>query len=154
MLASVMLRLTLITMATTRICKHCGAHNRIPIDKIAARGKCGKCKKPLGPQRSPVTIQNEHEFSKLVHSGAPIVVDFWAEWCGPCRMVAPELEKLSQSKAGQIVVAKVNTEQLGSVAARFGIQSIPTLVLIKDGVEKARLSGAMRAEAIAAQLGL
>jgi thioredoxin 2 len=82
------------------------------------------------------------------------VVDFWAAWCGPCRLVAPELEKLSAERAGKVVVAKVDTEALPEVAGRFGIRSIPTLIAFKQGRESKRVSGAMPASAIAQQLAI
>ena len=84
----------------------------------------------------------------------PVVVDFWAAWCGPCRMVAPELEKLSADRAGKILVAKVDTDALPEVAGRFGIRSIPTLISFQNGKESKRISGAMSATQIAQQLAV
>ena len=81
-------------------------------------------------------------------SPLPILVDFWAPWCGPCRVMAPELAKLARAKAGKIIVAKVNTDEVPAVASRFGIQSIPTLVLFREGREAKRMSGAMAVPAI------
>ena len=95
------------------------------------------------------------DFDELVrYAPAPVVVDFWAAWCGPCRMVAPEMEKLAESHGGRAIVAKVDTEALPDVAGRFGIRSIPTMILFRGGHESARISGAMPATEIAARLSL
>lgn len=83
-----------------------------------------------------------------------MLVDFWAPWCGPCRMIAPELEKMALSKAGGLVVAKVNTDELPSLGARFDVRGIPTLVLFKSGKEYQRVSGAMSASALERALGI
>ena len=139
----------------TRTCPSCGAENRIPPDKLDKIAKCGQCKERLGPPDRPVVIQSAAEFSELVgHSALPVLVDFWAPWCGPCRTVAPELEKLAQQKAGRALVAKVDTERLPEVAAQFGIRSIPTLIRFDAGQETKRVSGAMAAPQIAHTFGL
>jgi thioredoxin 2 len=138
-----------------RRCPDCGAENRIPAGKLDRRAKCGSCKAPLAALDAPVPITDAAQFDELVGgSPLPVVVDFWAPWCGPCRSVAPELERLARAKAGNIVLAKVNTDEVPSVAARFGIQSIPTLVLFRGGREAKRVSGAMPAPAIEREFGL
>jgi thioredoxin 2 len=119
------------------------------------KARCAACKSALLPLTHSVSVQNSSEFDELVRtSRAPILVDFWASWCGPCRTVAPELEKLARDHAGSVIVAKVNTEELPEVATRFGIRSIPTMIVFRDGKESGRLSGAMPASDIAAQLAL
>jgi len=95
------------------------------------------------------------DFDELVqNSPIPVLVDFWAAWCGPCQTLAPELAKLASTRGGELIIAKVDTEALPEVAARFRIQSIPTMILFRGGKEATRLSGAMPASAIAAKLAL
>jgi thioredoxin 2 len=138
-----------------RVCPSCSAKNRILPSRLDEPARCGRCKTPILPLDAPVAVGSTEEFDELVRSASlPVLVDFWAAWCGPCRMVAPELEKLAKSKAGSAVVAKVDTEALPGVAARFNISGIPTLILFRDGREAKRVSGAMPASAIASTMGL
>jgi thioredoxin len=103
----------------------------------------------------PLAINSPAEFDELTsQSSLPILVDFWAAWCGPCRAVAPELEKLARQKSGTLVVAKVDTEAVPALAARFGIRSIPTLMLFRDGKLEKQVAGAMSAPQLTQAFGL
>jgi thioredoxin 2 len=136
-------------------CKSCGKANRLPAARIGDRARCASCKAPLLPLAHPVAVHSAEEFDELVRDArAPLLVDFWAAWCGPCRSLAPELEKLAQQRAGSLIVAKVDTEELAGVAARFDIRSIPTMILFRAGHEARRVSGAMPAAAIVSQFAL
>lgn len=136
-------------------CPSCSKQNRLPASRIAERARCAACKAQLLPLAKPLVIETRDDFDELVRgSPVPVVVDFWADWCAPCRMVAPELAKLAEQRAGAVVVAKVDTEALPEVAGRFGIRSIPTMIAFRGGRESKRAMGAMPANAIAAQLGV
>jgi thioredoxin 2 len=138
-----------------RACSACGAENRVALDKLDKLAKCGRCKAVLPPPREPVPVESESDFEALItHSPFPVVVDFWAAWCGPCRAVAPELERLAGDKSGQVLIAKVDTERLPGLAQKFGIRSIPTLVRFDRAQETQRVSGAMRAAELAQALHL
>ena len=132
-------------------CPQCGKANRLRYDALGKTIRCGNCKTTLPPPAAPVEARDAAAFDAAVAaSPLPLLVDFWAAWCGPCRMVAPELEKVARSNAGRYLIVKVDTEALTTIAARFRIQSIPTLALIHGGREIARLSGARPAAEIEA----
>jgi thioredoxin 2 len=134
-------------------CSGCSRSNRLPAARLRDRAKCAACKAQLLPVNRPMAVNSSADFDELLRdSPAPVLVDFWAAWCGPCRTVAPELEKIAGERAGRVVVAKVDTEALPDVAARFGIRSIPTMIVFRNGKEAKRLSGAMPASAITEQL--
>jgi thioredoxin 2 len=136
-------------------CSSCSRSNRLPASRAAEKASCAACKTPLLPFHRPIAIAGAEDFDELVRDApAPVLVDFWAAWCGPCRTVAPELEKIAKGHAGRLIVAKVDTEALPDVAGRFGIRSIPTMILFRGGKESARLSGAMPASEIVSRLAL
>ena len=130
-------------------CPACGQRNRVPFARLADETRCGQCKAGIGRVAEPVAVSGSGEFDHLIREASvPVLVDFWAEWCGPCRMVAPEVAKVAAARAGRLLVAKVDTEQLQDVAARFGIRSIPTLVVFAGGREIGRVAGAQPAAQI------
>jgi thioredoxin 2 len=124
--------------ATIVVCPNCGKNNRVP---PAATGspRCGNCHAQL-----PWVVDADRDsFRAEITAGVPVVIDFWAPWCAPCRMVSPVLEKLARDLAGQLKVVKLNVDEATDVAARYGAQSIPLLVLVRDGAEVDRLVGAV-----------
>jgi thioredoxin 2 len=130
-------------------CLKCGQRNRLPYDRLEQTPRCRKCGDQLQVPGEPIDIQNDQTFDALTsRCTLPVLVDFWAPWCGPCKMVAPELNKIAGEGMGQWLVAKVNTENLQNLARRFRINAIPTMVLFNNGIEVARQVGAMAAPAI------
>ena len=132
-------------------CAQCGRANRLGFAALAKPARCGQCKAAIGAPGIPIEVTDSAAFDAAAAGSAlPLLVDFWAPWCGPCRMVAPELARVAQAAAGRYLVVKVNTDELTDVAARFRIKSIPTLALVSGGREIDRLAGARPAPEIEA----
>lgn len=130
-------------------CPQCGRTNRTPFTHLGQSGRCGACKASLDAIAEPVEIQSEAQFDAVIESSpVPVLVDFWASWCAPCRAVAPEMDKVARSENGRLVIVKVNTERLPVVSQRFGIRSIPTMIVFRRGKEMDRALGARSAGAI------
>lgn len=132
-------------------CASCGATNRVRLETLDRATRCGTCKADLSPTARPLEVSSTADFDRLIAgSRIPTVVDYWAPWCGPCRMVAPELEKVAARSNGRYLIVKVNTDALSDLGARFSIRSIPTLAVYAAGRELKRITGARPAADIEA----
>jgi len=115
-------------------CAQCGQKNRVAAPQLHRVAKCGRCSASLGPPSHPISVSSVAEFDEIVqHAGVPVLVDFWAAWCGPCRMAAPEVDKTAQHMAGAALVLKVDTEAHPQLAARYDVRGIPNFAVFRGG---------------------
>jgi len=135
------------------VCPHCDAVNKLPADKLSAGGNCGKCKKKLFAGK-PATLTSANAQRHLEQSDIPVVVDCWAGWCGPCKSFAPTFNQAAEKLEPTFRFAKLDTEKEQRLATRFRIQSIPTLLVFKNGKEVARQAGVMSLQQFEAWLKL
>ncbi len=135
-------------------CSSCGATNRVPLSKVNDNHQpvCGRCKTPLTVSVHPVTVTDANFASEVEQAALPVLLDMWAEWCGPCRTIAPVIEQLAAELAGRVRVAKLNIDQNPRTTARFGVRSIPTLLVLKNGREIDRLVGMLPKQEILRRL--
>jgi|SRR5687768_1147768 len=125
---------TVTSTRMQRVCSECKAINRIPIRHLANAGKCGKCGAKLPAHATPIEVMSPDQFDDIIKSAkVPVVVDFWAAWCGPCRAVAPEVKKAASNLSGKALVLKVDTDALGDLAQRYQVQSIPNFAVFSGG---------------------
>ena len=130
-------------------CPQCDTVNRIPAEKIAERPNCGKCKHALFAGK-PLALSSQNFSRVIAKTDLPVIVDFWAAWCGPCKMMAPVFDKVAEDMSLQARFAKLDTEQSPELAGKFNIRSIPTLIVFRGGTEVSRQSGALNEQALRA----
>ena len=133
-------------------CPKCGAKNRVAETSAGREPVCGRCKTPLKAEGEPVKITDRNFAETVEKSSLPVLVDFWAAWCAPCRAIAPALDALAKELAGRAKIGKLNVDENKMSAARFGVQGIPTLIIFKNGNEVERLVGVQSKEALARRL--
>ena len=131
------------------VCGNCGRINRLPADRPATAARCGSCHRPLFDGH-PVEVDEQAFARHVAHSDIPVLVDVWAPWCGPCRAMAPMFERAAKELEPMVRLLKLNADKAPSVSSRFSIKGIPTLLLMHDGKEISRQSGAMDARNIVA----
>lgn len=116
-------------MSVIRTCRNCGRRNRIPVQHLAHTGRCGACKSSIPPVDEPLEVDPEMFNDIIQNASVPVLVDFWAAWCGPCKVAAPEVARTAKELLGQAIVLKVDTERHSQLAARYGVHGIPTFAV-------------------------
>jgi thioredoxin 2 len=134
-------------------CTFCATLNRVDLDRIANRPKCGSCGRPILLDR-PLRLADGNFDRVIADANVKVLVDFYADWCAPCKIMAPALDEVAYEHQGRVLIAKLDTDRNPVTATRFGIRSIPTLIVFENGVEKTRQSGAMRREQVETLLDL
>ncbi|HSL71998.1 MAG TPA: thioredoxin [Longimicrobiales bacterium] len=130
------------TRTATVACPFCSQLNRVSLDRVADRPKCGECGRPLLLDR-PLAVTDAAFDRVISDTQVPVLVDFYADWCQPCKVMAPLLDELARRHTGELLVLKLDTDRSPAVSQRFGIRGIPTLILFRDGQERAREVGAV-----------
>jgi thioredoxin 1 len=134
-------------------CPHCGQDNRLAYERLNLEPRCARCATTLEFPNQPIDVDNEELFEAVIsRSSLPVLVDFWAPWCGPCKAIAPTLEELANELDGKLKIAKVNIDDNDAVAAEYGVRAIPTMILFKGGQVAETLVGMMPKSALKAKL--
>jgi thioredoxin 2 len=133
-------------------CPSCGTTNRLPPVGAGRKAICGKCKTPLPDRAHPIEVTDTTFASEVERSDTPVLLDLWADWCGPCHMLAPTIDQLSSEMSGRVKVAKLNIDENPGIANRYGVRSIPTLLVLKAGREVDRLVGVQPKQEIVRRL--
>jgi len=138
-----------VSQGVVRSCPSCGRKNRLLFDRLGENARCGACEAGLPPLAEPVALDDGTALTAAIREASlPVLVDFWAPWCGPCRTVAPEIAKVAERQAGRLLVVKVNTDVDRQISAEHRIDAIPTMALFRGGREIERTSGTRPAAAI------
>jgi thioredoxin 2 len=129
-----------------RACPACGTQNRVRVGRLADEARCGKCKSPLPPIADPIEVDPSLFDEVVREASVPVLVDFWAGWCAPCRIAAPEVQRAASALAGRALVLKVDTEAHPELAQRYGVRGIPNFVVLKDGQVVLQQAGVVRSD--------